>query len=238
MTYFDKIENYDDEIPHHIAEYLLKKKTERIVSALRKYSDRESLLYGLDLGCGTGHHLNSLNCHNTDWQIIGLDYSKKQLGWTRKKYTQSELINGSATALPFEDRKFDFVYAINSLHHLESKQDQQNAFEEVHRILKVRGLFIIHEMNTTNPLVFIFMRYIFPKLRSIDKGDEIWLTKKQVEIFTADKFSMLNTDYFTMIPFSFPQSLLPFFIRVDGIFDHSPLSYFGAHVMYIYQKME
>jgi len=237
MTHFDNIEKYDNEIPLHIAQYLLRKKATKITRALHKYRDRISLS-GLDVGCGTGHHLNSLANHNTGWQLFGLDYSIKQLEWTREQYPGSKIINGSATTLPFEDQSLDFAYAVNSLHHLASKQDQQKAFDEISRVLKSQGIFIIHEMNTTNPILYLFMKYIFPKLRSIDNGDEIWLTKKQIKSYSSNKFRLVDVDYFTIIPFSFHQRLLPIFEYIDTIFDQSPFSYFGAHVMYVFQKMK
>ena len=53
---------------------------------------------------------------------------------------------------PSHPNRFDFVYCINVMHHIEDRNDQSQAFDEIARILKPRGYFFLHEINVTNPL--------------------------------------------------------------------------------------
>ena len=65
-NHFDEIDNYDKEIPVHIANYLIKVKTLKIDSLLKRYFPKSSKLKGLDLGCGTGGHIAFLQGINPE----------------------------------------------------------------------------------------------------------------------------------------------------------------------------
>jgi len=132
-----------------------------------------------------------------------------------------------------KDNSYDFSYAINSIHHLPSKQDQAKTLDEVFRILKPGGIFTIHEINIKNPLIRFYVNYIFPRIRNIDDGSEIWLTEKRVR---KSNFVIEKIDYFTFIPDFTPKFLMSTMVVIDKVLSHSPLSIFGAHVMYVLKK--
>jgi len=54
---------------------------------------------------------------------------------------------GDATMLPFGDHSFTSVVAILVLHHLKSRELQERAFAEAHRVLRPGGTFFAAEIN-------------------------------------------------------------------------------------------
>ncbi len=65
----------------------------------------------LDLCCGTGLHLATLT--GLGWTVTGVDLSADQLRLARARAGDSvELVRADATALPFEDGRFDGVVSM------------------------------------------------------------------------------------------------------------------------------
>lgn len=232
-NHFDTIDNYDDEIPAHIASYLREVKSQKIIDTLKQFINKIDL-NGIDLGCGTGEYVKYLEEKSSLLSIDGLDFSEKQLEHARKKGLKNNFIRDSMSDITnAKNCSYDFSYAINSIHHLPSKNEQSKTLNEVFRILKPGGIFIIHEINIKNPLIRFYVNYIFPKIRNIDDGSEIWLTEKLVK---ESHFSIEKIDYFTFIPDFTPAFLMKTMIVIDKFFSQSPLSIFGAHIMYTLKK--
>ncbi len=228
MNHFDSLPNYDAEIPNHVARYLVWKKSEKMRQHLRELPDNANLK-GLDLGSGTGHHVRYLERSLESASIVGVDYSFKQLQSAKRNYPESSFVLGDMSALQFPDQTFDFVYLINSLHHLSSKEMQHRTLAEIIRVTKVNGIIFIHEINLRNPLFKFYMKTIFPKLRKIDTGNEIFIDEHLLR--SVEYLEWIKTDYFTFIPDFCPHFLLPLLKPIDKILDSSPLSHLGAHFM-------
>ena len=82
----------------------------------------------LDIGGGTGY--NSARVKKMCRRMIVLDISWKMLR-RAKKYPELELVLGDARMLPFKNRSFDAVMAVDSLHHI---RDYEAVLKEVRRI--------------------------------------------------------------------------------------------------------
>lgn len=232
---FDNIESYDDEIPRHIALYLNAVKTGRSIQALRRNFDDfdQTTFIGMDLGCGTGEHIKHLEASCSNVVIDGLDFSGRQLQSAMRKDSTRHYIQASMSAIPTSPARYDFVYAINSIHHLPSVDEQKKTLHEAYRILKPGGVFIIHEINTVNPIIKFYVDYIFPKIRNIDDGTEIWLRE---DVVNDSPFSVKSADYFTFIPDFTPKFLMKAAVSLDRFLSQSFLSKYGAHVMYTLKK--
>lgn len=96
----------------------------------------------LDIGCGTGRMIENLRKFGA--KAVGIDVSKEMLRVARKKFLSTEFVLGDAENLPFEDEEFDMVIASFVVVHL---GDLRLAFEEVHRVLKDGGVFIVTNIN-------------------------------------------------------------------------------------------
>src|SRR6266568_1068006 len=60
----------------------------------------------------------------------------------RHKATRVTVVRGDAATLPFPDHTFSSVVAVLVLHHLRSRVQQNEAFQEFHRVLRPGGMFV------------------------------------------------------------------------------------------------
>jgi len=102
----------------------------------------------LDIGSGIGgpaRYFASIHGCN----VIGVDLAPE---YVRTAQTLSTLVGlsasvgfeqGSATALPFEDRSFDAVYMIHVGMNI---QDKAKPFREAKRVIRSRGIFAIYDV--------------------------------------------------------------------------------------------
>ena len=92
----------------------------------------------LDLGCGIGQF--SKWFIENGYEVISSDISKIAL--EKVKEFNSNVVNvDMREKLPFEDNKFDVVFANLSIHYF-SDSDTKSLMNEIKRILKKDGLFI------------------------------------------------------------------------------------------------
>ena len=95
----------------------------------------------LDVGCGFGGTIASLNEHFSDLNLVGLNIDNRQLERARKivKPRENNTIKfeeGNASALPFPNQSFDVVLAVECIFHF---PDRQQFFQEALRVLKPGG---------------------------------------------------------------------------------------------------
>jgi ubiquinone/menaquinone biosynthesis C-methylase UbiE len=111
----------------------------------------------LDIGCGTGRLIPELKKRGAE--IVACDLSDEMLSITKKKYPDIETYKANILELPFNDNEFDLVIAMFVIVHI---RDLTPAFDEVYRVLKNKGSFLLSNINQRKS----------PKLK-IDNGDEI-----------------------------------------------------------------
>jgi ubiquinone/menaquinone biosynthesis C-methylase UbiE len=97
----------------------------------------------LDMGCATGRLLRKFDYENYE-ELYGIDISESCLNLARKNSPDSKikLTQGFLERLPFKDRSFSSAILSGVLHHLEKPPD---ALNEIYRILKKPGIFVICE---------------------------------------------------------------------------------------------
>lgn len=100
----------------------------------------------LDIGCGSGQFIEILiqSLGSFD-SVTGVDVDESVLEESGMKYQGESyrFLKASTQSLPFEDGSFDFVTISKALHHVEN--DRQ-ALNEMKRVLKQGGYFLINEM--------------------------------------------------------------------------------------------
>lgn len=98
----------------------------------------------LDIGCGAGLLANALA--KEGHSVSGIDLSAKSLE-VAKKHDATGLVDyrsANAYSLPYPDRSFDAVCAMDVLEHVEHPQ---LLIAEASRVLKNKGLFFFHTFN-------------------------------------------------------------------------------------------
>jgi len=107
----------------------------------------------LDIGCGGGLLTNPLA--KQGYEVTGLDLSQESLK-TAKDFDETGRVSyvyGNAYELPFENRTFDAVCAMDVLEHVENPH---KLIQEASRVLKPKGLFFFHTFNR-NPISFLII---------------------------------------------------------------------------------
>ncbi len=94
----------------------------------------------LDLGCGNGRHL--LEALDRNLKVYGVDASTELLRICKQKVKgKVELIRADVKSLPFEDRSFDNIIYIATIHHL--KQGRVESLKESRRVLGNAGKILV-----------------------------------------------------------------------------------------------
>ena len=228
VNHFDEIAtDYSAQFSTHIWQHLLQRKIGMISASL---SPSAAAGIGLDLGCGLGQQCKAMG--QRGYRVVGMDLSQGLLREARNQGVTA--LAGSALKLPFRDASFDFVYTIGVLHHLPGVDAQEAAFNEVSRVLKAGGCFIVHETNPQNPLFRFYMGYVFPILKSIDEGTEIWLEPRKWH--NRNRLKLAEVRYFTFLPDFLPAWLLRPFLALERRLELSRFGHFSVHYMAVFRK--
>lgn len=227
-AHFDRLSpEYDAQIPPHIRDLLVKRKTGRMLARLAQPRGAR----GLDVGCGLGWYLHALV--EAGVLPVGIDLSKVQAHTARS--VGADIARASATQLPFVPDSFDFAYAVNVLHHLPGLEAQRSAFSEAARVLKPGGAFFLHEINVANPLFRLYMSYLFPLIKRIDEGIELWLDPDDLPIAESG-LQVEDVAYFTFVPDFLPGALMPAALKLEARLEASRWRRYSAHYMVTLRK--
>ena len=113
----------------------------------------------LDVGCGLGGTLASLNDRYDNVALHGLNIDQRQLDYAKGYITPRagntlSLTLGDACDMPFEDNSFDVITALECAFHFDSRE---RFLAEVARVLKPGGRFALCDLvpaNHATPLLF------------------------------------------------------------------------------------
>ncbi len=99
----------------------------------------------LDAGCGTGANLaqlvNGFEGRLNTRQAWGFDVSVDALHFSQQRGLGGRIVQGSITEIPYASNKFDIAISFDVLNNL---PDDYPGFNEVGRVLKHGGIFILN----------------------------------------------------------------------------------------------
>ena len=128
--------------------------------------------YVLDLGCGTGTHLNALK--NLGYKVTGIDTSENMILLTKEK-VNCNVYNMNILDYKLDD-KYDAIIAMHSVfNHLKSYDEFKMALENSLNHLNKNGVMIIDLDNRRS---------------NDDVIDTVDSNKRHLECFYSDKYNM------------------------------------------------
>jgi ubiquinone/menaquinone biosynthesis C-methylase UbiE len=101
----------------------------------------------LEVGAGPGATTGGLL--RMAKRVTSLEYDRRSVSRLAKRHGNSgaEMLQGDAATLPFGDKTFSSVIAVVMLHHMRSRELQNRAFAEFHRVLRPGGVFLAFEIQ-------------------------------------------------------------------------------------------
>jgi ubiquinone/menaquinone biosynthesis C-methylase UbiE len=140
----------------------------------------------LDMGCGTGRF--TVPVAERVKAVSGLDLSPMMLETARKKLADrgltADLREGDMAALPFPDESFDVVVCMLALMHI-PREDRQQVFHEVARVLKPGGRFVMGVKNTVFERMFGGDRFAAIDITDVEHEELIFTGTRTGEDMTA-----------------------------------------------------
>ncbi|MCC5944073.1 MAG: class I SAM-dependent methyltransferase [Bernardetiaceae bacterium] len=229
--HFDTIAaHYDEDIPTHVRKYLVEKKTALMRSRIPKGFQK-----GLDIGCGTGHHLHAMQ--KAGFDMKGTDFSAPILAQAALNSPNTPLFEADMRHIPLPTSSLDFAYTITALHHLPDAIAQKEAVAEAIRLLRPGGLFFIHELNCDAFWVKFYMEKIYPLSGGIDEGDECWVSVRNLRQWQKELgFEIVDFYQCTFIPHNIHKSIFPFALRLERWLEKISKHKAGAHYLLSLQK--
>lgn len=98
-----------------------------------KYYNLNSDSRILEIGCAKGFLLKEFKNKIKNCELYGLDISSYAVSKSHKS-VQNQIIIGNATELPFEDKSFDLIICINTLHNILEYKNVRLAIKEMVRV--------------------------------------------------------------------------------------------------------
>lgn len=154
----------------------------------------------LDVATGKGEFIEMLKEYLLDYtEITGIDLAERALELASERFTQDNIhiVKMSAEKLEYPDNSFDTVCISNSLHHF---PDISIILQEMYRVLKPGGLFIIKEMyydlQSETQMTHRLMHHWSAEIERIlgRCHDETW-TREQI-LQVAETLSLRERDVF------------------------------------------
>lgn len=190
----------------------------------------------LELGCGTSVFLKYLyqNKILSADQIYGIDYSPEAIKILKNVIPSKHLIAGDLYEIDFSNNKFDMVFLMEVIEHLEQPDI---VLDKVFKSLIVNGLFYLSFPNYNN-IPWLAVRIFAEKTNhpnwiNLQPIDKIYNYKiiKQMVLKHGFKFKYaIGSNYFPPILYKYENISLTKFLNRFG------LSFLSLHPILVFEK--
>jgi ubiquinone/menaquinone biosynthesis C-methylase UbiE len=142
-------------------------------------SDSDNIL---EIGMGNGFFVKDIVMAATNVTYTGCDFSETMIKEAKElnaTISNAKFILTHAENLPFSDNVFDKVFTVNTIYFW---QDAQTILDEVSRVLKPNGLFIV----TLRP------KYVMDQLPVVKHGFTTYTNHEVTHLLTENNFSVVS----------------------------------------------
>jgi ubiquinone/menaquinone biosynthesis C-methylase UbiE len=146
----------------------------------------------LDVGCGVGLTDRHLLSHVGT--LHGVDVSEEMVAVARERNPDVEYRTYDGSALPYDEGRFDLVFAICVLHHV-APAARPALFGELRRVVRPGGLITVFEHNPLNPLT----RRVVRSCR-FDEDVELLGRRRLAESLRAARVEVTDQEYLLFFP--------------------------------------
>ena len=173
---------------------------QELASIVNHYAKQVNHPVILDLGVGPGLLIQQLNQSIPNARIIGIDPSQQMLNQS-KKNADAELKIGSADNIPLENNSTDVIVTRYTLTYW---NDINKGFQEINRVLKPGGYFIIECLNkdfSKFSLLFIKLQMLIKKSSwsvaqyHIDAYKTAYRIDTVLNLFNQNGFEIMRKEY-------------------------------------------
>jgi ubiquinone/menaquinone biosynthesis C-methylase UbiE len=142
---------------------------------LQEFITNKGLL--LDVGCGVGWKIQSINKSFDNLETIGLDISQAALAFAKMNNAKAHFVRGDAEKLPIRSKFVDYIVSFDLLEHLPNPKE---AVCEFHRIFKKDGILHCFVPCDDERLLIVCRSGIFRSLTKKHAGHIQHFTKHQI----------------------------------------------------------
>jgi SAM-dependent methyltransferase len=142
----------------------------------------------LEVGCGSGRFLNLLCSDGWD-RVIGIEPSETYNQLAKQEAPAAEIVSSYLKDAQFADGSLDAVIMLHVIEHLE---DPSSEVEEVNRVLKRYGVFVVE----TPRFDTIWFKLLKERERSVIPGHLMYFTTNSIKRLLNKKgFEIYRIDY-------------------------------------------
>ena len=172
------------------------------VKALLSKSNLDKDSFVLDFGCGTGNYTYAVK-KLTNANVFGVEPSDGMREKAQSKIAEIDFRKGDHSAIPFEDKFFDFIYMNDVIHHV---PDLNVMFTEFMRVLKPSGKVCIHT-ESHEQIETRFWSVYFPETVTAEKkrypNISTIISAASAEGLTVEEVVNTDSEKTFEIPFDF-----------------------------------
>jgi len=169
------------------------KEVEKITSCLNVLKTHFKEPKILEIGCGNGYTAEQI-VKQLDVNLMCIDLCEDFIEIAQKRTLENVTFRiGDVLNLEFNDASFDIVYTERCLINLDSFKKQQEAINEIRRVLKVGGCFLMTEAFTDGLNELNEARKTIGLEPIPQPYHDLYFDKKELLQFIQDKFVDFST---------------------------------------------
>lgn len=161
-----------------------------IVEFMRKYFGDTPIAL-LDVGCGNGRLIDTLDAHLGSYHYLGIDESKNMITEAKKLHGNASFQVLDMLSLDSLSQTFDAIVFIASFHHLDTEAKRMTVLQKANDLLNPGGLIAMVNWHLLGPA--FFPKYEKSYLGNRDFDIKIGAHSRYYHSFSTDELAQLFT---------------------------------------------